>query len=301
MKLFFFCDSNFRPLRDRLVSSQRGEFELQEDFIEDLGVMQNRAGGGVPTYLYKAQKIKNALDSVEEGEVFVFSDVDIQFLGSVRGIVEETIADVDLVLQREFDDIGVNIGFIAMRNVAATRAFWKHVHSEIERIRGLDQRVVNNTLYSGLARQQFGLHWARFPPEVWASSMAGSGKLPEKLVLHHANFTIERSKSFDPSLKLEQMDMVSSYVSGDREGLLHWVELVASDRSMADYRDRHFGARRPGPEWAELPPGHVARPGGFREKRGAAASGIAGGAAGGAAGASEAPAPPATTPEEPVS
>jgi len=266
MKLFFFFDSNFRRLRDHMVASHQNEFELMEDFIEDLGVMQNRAGGGVPTYLYKAQKIKNALDTVEEGEVFVFSDVDIQFLGPVRGIVEESIVGVDLVLQREFEDIGVNIGFIAVRNTAATRAFWKHVHCEIERIRGLDQRVVNNALYSGLARE-LGLQWARFPPEIWASSMAGSGKLPERLLLHHANFTIERSKSFDPSLKLEQMALVTSYVSGDQEGLLQWVGAVCEDRSIADYRDRHFGARRPGPEWVELPVGHVARPGGFREKR----------------------------------
>ena len=28
---------------------------VPEDYQEDLGVMQNRAGGGIPTYLYKAR------------------------------------------------------------------------------------------------------------------------------------------------------------------------------------------------------------------------------------------------------
>lgn len=71
-------------------------------------------------------------------------------------------------------------------------------------------------------------------------------------------------------MKLEQMALVSRYTQGDTTGLLDFLELVKGDPSMADYRDRHFGARRPGPEWTELPPGHIARPGGFREKRGTA-------------------------------
>mmetsp|Transcript_101423 Transcript_101423/g.287406 ORF Transcript_101423/g.287406 Transcript_101423/m.287406 type:complete len:286 (-) Transcript_101423:89-946(-) len=269
MKLFFFYDGNFKPLRDHMVSSVQDGFELKEDFVEDLGVMMNRAGGGVPTYLYKAQKIKEALDSVGEGEVFVFSDVDVQFLGPVQDIVNESIEGVDLVLQREFEDIGVNIGFMAMRSTPATQAFWSHVHSEIERTRALDQRVVNNALYTGLARQKFGMSWGRFPPQVWASSMAGTGRLPDSLVLHHANFTIERSKSFDPSRKLQQMALVSDYIKGDQQGLLEFIKQVHDDHSIADYRDRHFGARRPGPEWVELAPEHIARPGGFREKKGA--------------------------------
>ena len=35
---------------------------------------------------------------------------------------------------------------------------------------------------------------------------------------------------------------------------------------MLDYRSRHFGDRRPGPEWSTLAEGHVARPGGYSEK-----------------------------------
>lgn len=259
MKLFFFYDSNFKPLRDNMVGSLQDAFELCEDFQEDLGVMMNRAGGGIPTYLYKAQKIKDALSAVEEGQVFLFSDVDLQFFAPVQSIVEESVRGVDLVLQREFEDIGVNIGFVAVRNTAATRAFWEHVHSEIDRTKALDQRVVNNTLYSGLAKEKFGLEWGRFPPEVWASSMSHSGQLPARIVLHHANFTIQRSRSFDPSVKLGQMADVRSYVQGDTARLLAWVEEVQRDRSMLDYRDRHFGARRPGPEWKILPEDHIAR------------------------------------------
>ncbi|CAE8585296.1 unnamed protein product [Polarella glacialis] len=276
MRLFFFYDANFKPLRDNLVETLQEaaphDFDLQEDFIEDLGVMKNRAGGGVPTYLYKAQKIKDALDAVPEGEVFVFCDVDIQFFAPVRHIVEEAVKGVDLVLQREFEDIGVNIGFLAIRNTPATHRFWAHIHAEITRTQALDQRVVNNTLYSGMAKTEFGLDWGRFPLEVWASSMAQSGRIPPQLVLHHANFTIERCTSYDPSVKLAQMAEARRHVRGESDSFVQWVAAVQADSSMADYRDRHFGARRPGPEWHILEPGHIARAGGFKEKRGAAAA-----------------------------
>merc|ERR1719399_2436805 len=131
MKFFFFYDANFTPLRDHMVKTlveSGNSFELKEDFLEDLGVMKNRAGGGIPTYLYKAQKITEALASVAENEIFVFSDVDVQFFGEVEEVVRSVMSDgADLILQREFEDIGVNIGFMAMRNTEATRTFWAHV------------------------------------------------------------------------------------------------------------------------------------------------------------------------------
>lgn len=274
MKWFFFYDANFKPLRDNMVKSQHASepnaFEMREDFLQDLGVMKNRAGGGVPTYLYKAQKIKDALEEIEPGEVCLFTDVDVQFMAPCRKIVEESIGDsVDLVLQREFDDIGVNIGFVAMRNTPGCRAFWEHVHAEIVRTQALDQRVVNNTLYSGMAEKEWQLKWARFPAEIWASSMAFFGPPPPNMAVHHANFTLERAPSRDPSLKLEQMEMVAQYVTGGDSSkvLQEFVEACKGNQSMLDYRDRHFGCRRPGPEWMTLPGGHPARPGGFRERK----------------------------------
>ena len=47
--------------------------------------------------------------------------------------------------------------------------------------------------------------------------------------------------------------------------LVGWWAL-AGCQAMLDYRSRHFGERRPGPEWSTLEEGHVARPGGYSEK-----------------------------------
>merc|ERR1711988_644700 len=208
--------------------------------------------------------ITEALTSVDEDEIFIFSDVDVQFFGKIEHVIQTVMADgADLILQREFEDIGVNIGIMAMRNTAATRKFWEHVYAEIKRLQGLDQRIVNNLLYSGQAADLFGLKWDRFPVEIWASSMAFSGRVPEGILVHHANFTVEKPTASNPCVKLSQMTAL-------RKGAAEQAAFAAitqADPTMNDYRDRHFGTRRPGPEWVVLPEGHVARPGGFKEKK----------------------------------
>lgn len=275
MKHFFFYDHNFAPLRDHMVASltQCGgadELSLQEDLLDDLKG-NNRAGGGMPTYLYKAAKIKKALEEVEEGEVFLFTDVDIQFFKPIRSIVEDCMSsELDMLFQKEFEDIGVNIGFMAMRSTPACHAFWNHVLGEITRTQCLDQRVVNNSLYSGNAAREFGLQWDRWPSSVWCSSMAFSGPVPASIVVHHANFLVEKAPAADPQPKVAQLQQLrDAILRGDGAMDPSWMEFMAAARSspaMLDYRDRHFGARRPGIEWSTLPEGHIARPGGYSEK-----------------------------------
>jgi hypothetical protein len=269
MKIFYFYDKNFKPLRDRVVESLEeidDGFVTEEFFLEDLGVMPNRAGGGLPTYLLKAAKIKESLDKVDDGEVYLFTDVDIQFLKPCRHLFLETMnaePKADVAFQREFNDIGVNIGVIAIRKTEATMKFWAEVLREIEATQQLDQRVVNNLLYSERATKEFGVTWRRLPELIWASSMAFSGPPPEGFVLHHANFTSEKAASSDPSIKLNQMAEFKKFSQGaNLETLDAFVKDVQEHPTMLNYRERHFGAMRPGPEWTLLDEGHIARPGG---------------------------------------
>lgn len=281
MKVFFFYDSKFVPLRDYMVASMEASgaasaFELQEDLLDDLKG-NNRAGGGMPTYLYKSAKIRKALDEVDKDEVFLFTDVDVQYFQPIHHIVEACMVNgTDIIFQKEFEDIGVNIGFMAMRNTSACRGFWDYVHAEISRTQALDQRVVNNSLYSGHALDAFGLRWERWPSEIWASSMAFSGPLPEALAVHHANFLIDKAPSADPMPKLEQLKQLASELhhqkapetaaTAIKTPWATFMEAARGCQAMLDYRSRHFGDRRPGPEWSTLSEGHVARPGGYSEK-----------------------------------
>ncbi|CAK0879498.1 unnamed protein product, partial [Prorocentrum cordatum] len=273
MGLHFFSDANFRPLRDQFVGSVVDTgFELREDFLEDLGVVEDRAAGGTPVYMHKMQLLLDSLDACRPGEVLVISDVDIQFLGEVLPYVRRGIAGRDACFQREFHQIGVNIGFMALRRTDASLAFWRRVREEVDRTGGHDQRIVNNFLYADPCGEDSStLRWARFPPEIWASSQAFDGGAPPAgAVLHHANWVARPQSTYhqlgaaasNPVAKLEQLRQVRRLLAeGGAAGLRGLAAELAADPAMAVYFSRTFGDLRSGPDWLALPQGHPSRPG----------------------------------------
>ena len=61
----------------------------------------------MPTYLYKSAKIRKALDEVDKDEVFLFTDVDVQYFQPIHHIVEACMVNgTDIIFQKEFEDIG---------------------------------------------------------------------------------------------------------------------------------------------------------------------------------------------------
>merc|ERR1712232_1376648 len=183
-----------------------------------------------------------------------------QFLRPCREFIIQTMNQqppVDMCLQKEFDDIGVNIGVVSIRKTPAMVHFWQAVYDEITEKEGFDQRVVNNLLYSDHASREWGVTWRRFPNEIWASSMAFQGPPPENMMLHHANFTSGKVQSSDPSHKLSQMVEFQAFTVGENaEKLAEFVVAVQEHPVMTSYREKHFGVKRPGLEWAYLPEGH---------------------------------------------
>lgn len=81
----------------------------EQQGVTDPSVCKGVSGGGLrPTWSrgvgirYKSAKIRKALDEVEDGEVFLFTDVDVQYFQPVKGIVEERMASgVDMIFQKE--------------------------------------------------------------------------------------------------------------------------------------------------------------------------------------------------------
>eukprot|EP00928_Gymnodinium_smaydae_P039845 TRINITY_DN27131_c0_g1_i1.p1 TRINITY_DN27131_c0_g1~~TRINITY_DN27131_c0_g1_i1.p1 ORF type:complete len:334 (-),score=64.19 TRINITY_DN27131_c0_g1_i1:95-1096(-) len=277
INLYIFSDEAFRPLRDQFVASLScaGEgIHLREARVQDLGAVPHRAAGGKAVYLYKTRLLLAALEETAPGEVMLISDVDVQFFGDVLPYVWDGIDSCDVCFQREFSDIGANIGFVAVRRTDASVAFWREVLDRVLQRGGHDQRFANDLLY-GPACDELNLRWRRFAPEIWSSSQVfGGGQLPEGMVLHHANW-IKRSfgvtyregasGATDPSPKLEQLEQVRRLrKAGDRDGQAAFARDLADDHTMTLYYRRAFGDLRRGVEWSALPDGHPARPGGSR-------------------------------------
>ena len=56
-------------------------------------------------YLYKAHRVRDAIDEVAKGEVLVFCDVDVQFFKPVKSTIEACMTDdLDNLLQSEFEE-----------------------------------------------------------------------------------------------------------------------------------------------------------------------------------------------------
>eukprot|EP00434_Breviolum_minutum_P038154 symbB.v1.2.033836.t2/scaffold4260.1/size42279/1 len=262
-----FSDHPDKEWKQILWHMCRGQIPMNQILRTELRVL-SRLGYvvGLPTPLTFLRGLTAHLrqeEQVDKDEVFLFTDVDVQYFQPIHQIVTDCMASgADIIFQKEFEDIGVNIGFMAIRNTMACHGFWDYVHAEISRTQALDQRVVNNSLYSGHAAGEFGLRWDRWPSEIWASSMAFSGPLPQSVAVHHANFLIDKAPSADPRPKLEQLKHLARELKALKEQETPWTAFMDAARgcqAMLDYRSRHFGERRPGPEWSTLEEGHAGR------------------------------------------
>jgi len=247
------------------------EITLKETIVEDLGVIKQRTAGGVPVYKFKTKLLLDALEDAANEEIVLISDVDIQFFREVMPLVHQCIAGKDMCFQREFTELGVNIGFVAIRRTRTTIDFWHHVWDELPTGRH-DQRIVNNLLYT---QQIPELRWGCFPPQIWASSQAFDGDgIPEGIVLHHANWIIRNyaadsgTDASNPTAKLQQLAQLRKAVEEKCDfKQQEMAQQISKDPDLANYHQRTFGDQRYGPAWIALPDGHPAKAGGARRTK----------------------------------
>ena len=243
-------DGNHWPLAERLRASLDSElFDARITRVDDLNGLPGRAAGGKPVQRFKLRELRRIAS--EASTPFVWSDVDVQPLGSLRrlhdAIHDALRTDADLFVQREFADCGCNVGFLIVRPSPRLDAFLEKWLRDLESTNTLDQKILNRYLLSNEA----SISVKRLPTRFWASS-AAPPPLAE-LVLHHANFVIDvqRRPSSDPSPKLAQLDAVRRcFDEDDVDAFDTLASSIAADASLAKYRERHF----PDPEaWAALP------------------------------------------------
>jgi len=205
------------------------------------GALAGRAAGGLPVMDFKLECLLAAI--AEEQGWFVWSDADVQPLVSatrLRDAIQEQIArvssEVDVLAQREFDDAGVNVGFLVVRASEGAARLFRDCRAAMQRSRALDQKCLNEMILNGSAP-----NLRRLPAAFWASSNALRRPSFETLLLHHANFVVCRADSRDPTPKLQQLERLAAVVlSRDRRAWAAFVDDIAADPSLAKYRARHF-------------------------------------------------------------
>lgn len=146
------------------------------------------------------KKVDLIIEAIEEnwGEVFIYSDVDIQFFGSIKDLILQMAKDHDFIVQRDTPHGDLCAGFFACRGNKKTLALWEKIRGQLEL--ASSGYVNDQTLLQGYLKEnnEFNISWNWLP-----NSFFGGGTfkkklwkpgeelhIPEAPLMHHANWTI---------------------------------------------------------------------------------------------------------------
>jgi hypothetical protein len=131
--------------------------------------------------------ILEELDKAEEGELLIFSDIDVQFFRPISTFAEKALANHDIVFQNDYYGHACT-GFFYMRNIAEVRKLISAARMIIPQWRD-DQEAMNKILPTWEGR--YGL----LPPQFFTFGMfyqhwdgQDQFPLPPGIVMHHANW-----------------------------------------------------------------------------------------------------------------
>jgi hypothetical protein len=134
------------------------------------------------------RKVQLFLKACEQnmGDVFIYSDVDIQFFGKIKETLLEELGDYDIACQNDTRDVYCSGFFICRANERTLSMFQKMVENYYLE----DQHMLNE--YIHLCKSKFlsykFLTIANVTGRVWDPSQIDVD-VPESLLMHHANFT----------------------------------------------------------------------------------------------------------------
>jgi hypothetical protein len=186
------------------------DVELHLRFIEMDGAGFIQDPSWRRAILCKVELILEALDR-HMGDVFAYTDVDVQFFGSFAGEFRRALSRNDLIFQADAPGPALCAGFFFCRANDITHAFWRRVLDEIRvtEAREDDQQVARRLVW-----KTPGLRFGCLPPIFFGGgTLTGRGwkpgdtlQLPRGLLLHHANFTAGIEN------KIRQLDYVRELV-----------------------------------------------------------------------------------------
>lgn len=218
MKIYFFSTPHFDIIRTQFINSIKDDWELKEHRLDNFST-QNDLGGGMPALFSRMHIIFSAFEETKENEVFLVSDLDVVFYAKCTEQILDCIDNRHMCFQRELQDSGINIGFMAIRNTKETKNFWQDINTRLEKrdvsikdggskeLEGIiDQYLVNILLHENYHPE---VNWSLFPNSFWnwSQGMTNSYILNKKIVLHHANCAIgieDKIKQFEYINKLMQ-------------------------------------------------------------------------------------------------
>ena len=203
MKLISMYTESHRVFKDKWFLPS-----LKDDYDVDMNFCDEHQGGAYMeeswcrAVIFKVETIIQAIRK-NWGEIFVYSDVDIQFFQPTQALLLEALHGYDIVCQRD-DPYGyLCSGFWAARANRRVLRLWENVRNTLHVVRD-DQKLMNGFLRMSRRRKlRYVIKnltgWCRYAylPDIFYGGGTITGKhwaegmdlpVPEGILMHHANY-----------------------------------------------------------------------------------------------------------------
>jgi len=202
MKLYALYTPSHAVLKDDFfLPSIQDDFDIILEFAEQAcKSAQFMSKGWTDTTLRKVELIIRAIEE-NWGEIFIFSDVDIQFFGPIQDTIAMLMEDKDIIMQRNNPEGVLCTGFFACRANEKTLRLWKDVKKVMEKTKtNSDQISFNQCIKKKSKKNPYNIAWAYLPDNFFGAGtlIAYTGYLwkpgmslpiPDDILMHHANWT----------------------------------------------------------------------------------------------------------------
>ena len=204
MKIYYFSDNNFLDMKNSFEESFKDDFNKQYKFIKNINLDKTKPGSGIDIWKYKTEMIIDAIkENMNTNETIIISDIDIIFYKPVIPTIKKHMINNDICFQKEREQKGVNIGFMAMNCNDVTLTFWTTVYDILCTSNKWDQQIVNELIY----KTKYNIKWKRFNRKIWNWTQR---KLNKHIILHHANCASTKEA------KYKQMKHVKEFISKNK-------------------------------------------------------------------------------------
>jgi len=249
MKLYSFYTASHKELLNKwFLPSLKDDFELiLEEYLQECPTGRYMQKGWIDCMKNKVALIIRAIEE-NPNQIFIHSDVDIQFFRPIKATIERLMKGKDMLAQGESHRGTVCPGFLVAVGNQKNLKLWQDIKHDLEKqTKKHDQALLNERLMQGapeflqrIARlitpsyrawipNAYGLKWNYLPytfysPGVFEKKNWEPGvklAVPAGIVLHHANWIVGIEN------KIAQLQYVRDIVSSREKA---YKESVKSKR-----------------------------------------------------------------------
>ena len=219
LKIYAICTPSHYILRDEWFLKT-----LQDDY--EIVIVEHKQECPSAQFMHQGwksttiHKVELWIDAVRDnwGNIFVCSDVDIQFFQPTEPILLELIKDKDMVIQRDTPKGGLCSGFFACRANEKTLQLFQAMLEFMKHSK--DKSDQNSMNYFLKSNNKFNIVWDYLPVEFFGGgTLTGHGwkpgqklPVPSNIVMHHANYTAGIKN------KIKQLNYVSQIANQKKNG-----------------------------------------------------------------------------------